>query len=167
MSPYNGGLGNREDETGGEFPMGANGEQDTIEEIEDNLFWLGGEDSVTPTEVVAETIAKLPADVRQWAPNALHWFCPPSCNGQALTMLLNKVTINQVVEERDGEPYWVFRIIYIAPDVFEQPRAEQQRVIAHEIAHHWLRHEGAAIAGGEFEKREDDAEKLVREWGFS
>ncbi len=58
--------------------MGANGEQDTIEEIEDNLFWLGGEDSVTPSEVVAETIAKLPSDIRQWAPDALHWFCPPS-----------------------------------------------------------------------------------------
>ncbi len=82
-------------------------------------------------------------------------------------MLLNKVTINRVIENRDGEPWWVFRIIYIAPDVFEQPRAEQQRVIAHEIAHHWLRHVGPAPASGEYEKREDEVDRLVRKWGFS
>ena len=128
-----------------------------------------GEDSETPEEVILETLDRLPGDVRSWAAEAVAWFCPPDCNGQAVNFELNEVSINRYFDEslsaECGGRWWLLRIVYIAPKVFEQPLAEQRRVIAHEIAHHWLKHIGGAPKE-EYEKREYDVEELVREWGF-
>ena len=73
---------------------------------------------------------------------------------------------NGIVEESNGERQWIIRIVYIPPDVFDQHETEQYRVIAHEIAHHWLRHRGA-VPTEEFKEREREVETLIRQWGFS
>ena len=127
---------------------------------EDRLFWIG-EDSDSPTPVVRQTLSRLPEEVRQWAIDALIWFCPPSCNGQAVTCTLDTYM-------GGPEPRFpvVLRLVYIAPHVFDESEAEQQRAIAHEIAHQWLNHIGPATAGEHYQAREAEVEAELAKWGF-
>lgn len=140
-------------------------------QIEEDLRYLGGPDSGIPMEILASTIRRLPREVREWTIENLIWFCPGACNGQALTTRFHLDQINAFVETRKiaGHEFreFVLRIIYIAPEVFEQqPENEQKRIIAHEIAHHWLRHDGPAVGEDQFNQRERQVEALVHEWGF-
>lgn len=125
-----------------------------MEEVAYRLKMIG-EDSDFPVEVVVSVIGCLPNEVASWALDNLWFLCPSDCNGAAYTINADAL---QGVD--------TFRIVYIAARVFEESEAEQRRVIAHEIAHHWLRHKHP-VGGDEYERREREVEPQIAAWGFN
>ena len=95
------------------------------------------------------TLRKLPYDVREWAIEKLVWFCPPKeiegqiIDGEAAVIGPDPVPMERYAEERSGGSggLWLnLRVVYFAPHVFEKEVKFFRHIIAHEIAHHWLRH---------------------------
>lgn len=128
-----------------------------IFEIHDRLKVVG-EDSETPVDILAAIIAKLPDDVADWTLRNVWFQCPPDSNGVAFTVM---------VPPPVDEDFTILRVVYIAPRVWNEADGEQNRIIAHEIAHHWLRHDGPAAGGADYDRRESEVEAMLREWGIS
>jgi hypothetical protein len=134
------------------------------EEITSRLVWLG-KDSSSPEPEVGNTLSKLPDDVREWALEKLVWFCPPNCDGQAASIWLDPVTMKRYAEERPGGGggSWLnMRVVYVAPHVFEQTGDKFRHIIAHEIAHHWLRHSPGGAE--DCDANDDEANALAHQW---
>lgn len=132
------------------------------EEITSRLVWLGS--SFREPEV-GNTLSKLPYKVREWALDKLVWFCPPKdIDGEAAIIGPGPVPTERYAEEGSGGGggFWLnMRVVYIAPHVFEN-EDKFRHIIAHEIAHHWLRHPPGSAE--EVEAMELEADALAHEW---
>lgn len=126
------------------------------EEIFDRVKVIG-EDSGFPRENVTEALGKIPEDVCDWVLDNVWFLWPDNVNGAAYYLRLNI--------PNDG--WCELKIAYIAPHIFDAPTSEQTRVIAHEVAHHWLRHTGPANGSREYDRRENEVEELLMSWGIT
>lgn len=133
-----------------------------MRKITSRLVWLG---SSSRELEVGNTLSKLPDNVREWALDKLVWFCPPkNINGEAAIIGPCPVPMERYAEERSGGGggFWLnMRVVYIAPHVFEK-EDKFRHIIAHEIAHHWLRHSPGSAE--EVAAMELEADALAHEW---
>jgi hypothetical protein len=125
-----------------------------------------GYDFSSDTDTIARVLAKLPADIRDWVLDKIYFYCPPLCNSHAPTFMLDEISINDLHETVNGLQKYCIRIVYLEFTVFEKPEKEQHRIIAREIAHHWLKHSDPLFSE-ETLQRKAEADNLVHEWGFS
>lgn len=67
-------------------------------------------------------------------------------------------------EGRSGGFWLNMRVVYIAPHVFEKFEKEDtfRHIIAHEIAHHWLRHSPGSVE--EVAAMDVEADALAHKW---
>ena len=134
------------------------------EEITSRLVWLGCS-SREQQKQVGYTLSKLPYNVREWALEKLVWFCPPKdINGEAAIIGPGPVPMERYAEGRSGGGggFWLnMRVVYIAPHVFEK-EDKLRHVIAHEIAHHWLRHSPGS--SDEVDAMDAEADALAYKW---
>lgn len=129
------------------------------DEVMDRVKFVG-DASDTPHDEVVDALTQLPKEVCEWALDNIWFLCPDNVNGVAYTMQFSAICSG------NDDDSSIFRIAYIAHHVFECHADERRRVIAHEVAHHWLRHDGNAIGNEQFEIREQQVESLLKDWGI-
>jgi hypothetical protein len=119
-------------------------------------------------EAINETLSRLPEDVREWALTKIVWFCPAEGNGVAAYFRFKEGTMEHVRDDSSqGESWWVFHIVSIAPHLFAAAREKQTWVMAHELAHHRLKHCQKNGEGGiSMDAADAEADEQAREWGF-
>jgi hypothetical protein len=119
-----------------------------LEGIAYDLQTYHGDDPHTHRRIV-ETIAKLPDRVARFALNRCVYFSAGRVNHG---MVLPPRTL--------GRGRWVLVLTETTPE------RSAQSMIAHEIAHAWLKHDRYA-ANVDAAEIESGAAQLAREWGFS
>lgn len=118
-------------------------------------------------EAIVETISRLPEDVREWALTKIFWFCPAECNGMGAPIKCDEQALEHFHDSLQGKSWWVIRMVYIAPHFFAAARDKQTWVMAHEVAHHWLKQEQRLPEGDDpLGAYDNEADNQARAWGF-
>ncbi|TET47492.1 hypothetical protein E3J62_01290 [candidate division TA06 bacterium] len=55
-------------------------------------------------------------------------------------------------------------IIAFPESLLEEPEAEREQTVLHEVAHFWLGHKSPLVARIDYDKQEEAADDLVKQW---
>lgn len=129
-----------------------------VDEIFDRLNVIGDGDTGGDTKLIAKSIDRLPVGVQKFAVANLWFLWPPDAYGAAYTLWLPPNRTDDLK---------TMRIVLLHPTLADD-KGEPEAIItiAHEIAHHWLRHVGNAHGVESFEARESQVDEQLIAWGF-
>lgn len=127
----------------------------------DEINFIGHSTDQRAEDAIASVLLRLPEDVGLWALRNLYFLCPEDILGTAYEFAV------PVAPAPAGEINLVpVLLVFIAWDCVNGPEDQLVETVAHEIAHHWLRHGGIARGFDEQDRHEREVERQLVEWGF-
>jgi len=129
-------------------------------------------DESDPHTPVFEVLKRMPSDAREWAINNVMFFTPcgvRGCSPIVPNLLARSAGVRFVPDKmNDDQPAFCLRMVYLAPQMLKERFELQVAVVAHELAHHWLRHPARTQVSGVCDEPtvESEADDQACAWRF-